>query len=442
MVNFIRNFFQKKADNYAVGSGNQQTVDPQLLYNYQGKIFYRSLRPSERLHLYHAIHSSNPIGHGAVEVLTKMVNSTMVPESGDPETDEQMREVWNDINGHEVNAMLIRSSLIYGYAVGEIVWNNRTLDLERIVVPESHTIRFVSNNFGEIESIRQLIKPTAEPTIPASKMIICRNNPTDSFDLYGCSLFSAAVDQFEALCQILDAQLKVYMRLGKPRYQVNIPSEGLMDEEFRDRIAKTKSVFDQLATGTDLYMPEGVEINIIGAESFGQKFEAETRLLISTILSSIGLPPALMHVNIQSAGTESYARQSILCLQTMLSTLQESLAKSWNQSFWPLVQQLYGMKTAPKMCFDKPRLLEQQQKEAARQAYEQNDWNEVLKGRSLEWYILRRDASLDEYDITVLQQAIEQARIQPQSESNTNPNTNKKSTTKLTDESLSNDSSY
>ena len=119
------------------------------------------------------------------------------------------------------------------------------------------------------------------------------------------------------------------MRLGRPRFAVTINAEGLTPEQFQERIDKTQSVFANLGDldATDLYMPAGTEVKIIGAESFGQRFSDETKLVISNILAAVGIPPALLHVTIQnSAGAESYARQSIIAMQTMIDEIQRSIA--------------------------------------------------------------------------------------------------------------------
>lgn len=432
MVSIIRKLFQQvKA--FAVGKGEQRTTDPRLLLKFAGSRFYNSLRPEERLTLYTAIYKSNPVARGAVETLVKMTNTRMIPKSGDPDTDEAMTEIWETVNGSHANGMLLRSANIWGYSVGEMVYPD--MEFERIAVPLSPDVRLKADQFGNLEYIRQMYRVhQREALIPAAKFIVLQRDQTDTFDMYGASLFEAAVDQFEALCQILDAQLKVYMRLGKPRYVVTIPSEGLTVEEFKSRLEQAKTVFGQLAEGSDLYMPEGVEVKIIGAESFGQKFESETRLLISTILSNTQIPPALLNVNIQSAGTESYARQSVICFTTLLNNLQDACAAAWNKSFWPLAQQLYGLRTTPKMTFERPRLLEQQQEEKAREAKRLNDWWEVVKGRDIEWFVQRLGAKAEEFDLSILKEQVEREREQNVADEISNDETNANASTKLTDE--------
>ncbi len=437
MVGLLKRWFAQ-VKGFAVGSGQQQTTDPRMMYRGLQNRFYNALRPEERLPLYTAIYLSNPVARGAVETLVKMTNSKMVPMSGNPDVDRRMVEIWEEINGHDANAMLVRSAHIWGYSAGEQVWNNATLRMEKVVVPQSPEIRFRADPFGQVNGVRQLARVSKPAEImPADKFVILRRDPTDTFDLYGSSLYEAAVDQFEAVCQILDAQLKVYMRLGKPRFQVNIPAEGLTTEEFQDRIDKTKTVMSTLSEGTDIYVPAGVDIKIIGAEGFGQKFESETRLLISTILSNVGIPPALLNVNIQSAGTESYARQSIICFQTQLGNMQDACAEAWNKSFWRTVQVLEGMPITPKMTFTRPRLLEELQEQKAREAKRVNDWWEVLKGRDIEWFIQRLGANEEEFDINILRAEVIRAREQGTEDKISNPETNAGASTKITDEQAS-----
>ena len=281
----------------------------------------------------------------------------MLPLVDNPQVAKRMLEVWREIDGHTVNSQLIRQSLIYGYACGE--WVSEVLTrMDRVVVPPSIEIRKIPNRQGQIQSYVQLpgfmigrpVSIDGRRQIPPSKMVSVIRDPLTTFDYYGESLFSSALDQFESLAQILDAQIKVYMRLGKPRFQVIVNNEGIAEEEFKDRVNQVKSVFGNLGdlNSADLYTPPGTEVKIIGAESFGQRFADETRLVISNILAALGIPPALLHVTIQSsAGAESYARQSIIAMTTMIDEIQRSIASAWNKTFWPMVQKMERMPVTP-----------------------------------------------------------------------------------------------
>jgi hypothetical protein len=249
--------------------------------------------------------------------------------------------------------------------------------------------------------------------IPALKVIDLTRDQLNSFHYYGSSLFESALDQFDSLCKILDAQIRVYLRLGRPRFQVSINAAGLTPEQFEDRLDKPKKAFAHLGDmdAADIYMPAGSEVKIIGAESFGQRFADESRMVISQILSAVGLPPALLNVVIQSSvGTESYVRQSIIALMSQIDEIQRSLAHSWNSSFWKIVQRMERMPEAPIMGFEKPRLLEQQIEEQARDLRWKNDLREVVHGlRPIEWLALRCGVS-EADDLQALQEQIDNAR--------------------------------
>ena len=176
----------------------------------------------------------------------------------------------------------------------------------------------------------------------------------------------------------------------------------------------------------------GSKASIIGAESFGQKLEAETRLVISTILANVGLPPALLSLNIQSAGAESYARQSIILLQSLLDDMHQTLSDAWNNSFWKVVQQLEGMPSPPLMRFERPRLLETVLEEQGRELRFKNDVEEVVMGiRPVEWLVQKCGAK-EAADPQVLEDMIEQRRMKPQD--GEQPSGDDLQTTKGTDE--------
>jgi len=223
MVKILDKLFSKReyqADPFNVRSGGQRLVDPQLVLN--AERFYVGLRHEDRIGLYHSLYHSMPLAVGAVNVLTKMTNKPIVPKSGNPAVDARMREIWQEINGFRVNDQIIRQSLIYGYSCGEWVAEDMQ-QVTKVFVPESPYIRFVADRQGNITYVRQLAGSVYAPSdersrVPAAKFIILQRDPTSSVDYYGSSLFEAATEQLESLCQILNAQISVYMRLGKPRF--------------------------------------------------------------------------------------------------------------------------------------------------------------------------------------------------------------------------------
>lgn len=444
MVGFLKRLFrQPQQDAFTVTSGGQRIVDPLLILN--ASRFYAGLRREDRLSLYYSIYHSQPLAVGAVNVLVKMCNSRPVFKSGNPQVDARCKEIWAEIRGHEVNAQLMRQGLIYGYSVGEWVSENMQ-QVDRVIVPDSPLIRFVPSRFGVIEFVQQLSGTVFAPLdprgrIPADKFVIYRRDPESSFDYYGASLFESAVEQLESLCQILKAQIAVYMRLGKPRFHVTIDNTGITHEQFKDRLTAVKNHFEQLsdASATDIYLPPGCDVRIIGAESFGQRFADETRLVIQSILAAVGLPPALLHVVTQaSGGAESWVRQSVISLQSILDNIQDSVSTAWNQSFWRIVQQIEGLPVLPKMEFEAPRLLEMLQEEKAREAKRINDLWEVTAGiRPPEW--LAQQCGADAvFDSSALNTFIEGQRMSPQDKDISAEETNKTGQTKYTDERASN----
>lgn len=449
MVNLISRIFrttQPTEDAFEVSSGRQQTIDTRRILTFDRNTYWARLDRWQRLTLFDTIYHSQELATGAVNVLTRFANSRMVPQVDDPAVASRMREIWNEIDGHNVNAQLIRQSLVFGFACGEWVSDDMQT-MNRVVVPPSIEMRKIPDRQGQIQTYVQLpgfgvgrpVSLDGRRQIPAAKIIDVVRDPANSFDYYGRSLFETAVDQYEALCQIMDAQIKVYMRLGRPRFHVTINAEGLTPEQFQDRVNKTKATFATLGdlNSADIYTPAGVDIKIIGAESFGQRFADETRLVVSNILAAVGIPPALLHVQIQaSAGAESYARQSIIAMQTMIDEIQRSVATAWNKRFWQIVQRIEGMPVAPVMGFERPRLLEQSIEETARDLRWKNDFREVVAGiRPLEWLVQRVGATGAD-DIAALREMVENARASgmPQDDQSKPPEAKSDSQTKVTDE--------
>lgn len=447
MVGAIKRIFRPMIKPFAVKRGAQRTVDTRFLLLDRSK-FFTGLRPEEKLDLFDSIYQNNPIASGAVNSICKLINTRIIPQSDNPAIDKRMREIWQKLNLHSVNEMLIRQALIFGYSVCEYSWDDNTLEMDRMFVPQTRQVRFQTNRQGDIENIIQFpsrafgatLSPNLIPPIPAGKFIIVQHDKTDTADFYGNSLFAAAVDQFESICKILRAQIKVFERLGSPRYMVEVENEGLTEEQYNVRLDQVRSVFQNLADGEDIFSTPGTKASIIGTESFGQKTEAESRLVISMILARIGLPPPLLSLNIQSAGAESYARQSIILLQSLLDDLQQTLADAWNNSFWRMIQILEGFPTAPKMSFHRPRLLETLMVEEGRELQFQNDMNEVVAGiRPLEWLVQKCGAK-EAADPQALQAMIEQRRSKPQ-EDEQQSSGDKLENTKGTDEIASNNKS-
>lgn len=444
MVGLLKQFFRPQPPPFDVGSGGQRIVDPLLMLNAQR--FYVGLRREDRLTLFHSIHHSQPLATGAVNVLTKMCNARPLFKSGNPEVDARCKQIWAEIKGHEVNAQLMRQGLIYGYGVAEWVSEDMTR-VDRVVVPDAPLVRFVADKFASITHVQQLTGTVFSPgdaktRIPANKFIIYRRDPESSFDYYGASLFESAVEQVDAICQIMKAQIKVYMRLGTPRFHVTVDNTACTPEQYRDRLEACKKHFAGLAdpSATDVFLPPGCEVKIIGAESFGQRFADETRLVIQSILAAVGIPPALLHVVTQaSGGAESWVRQSVISLQSILDNIQDGMASAWNTSFWRVVEAIENMPTTPRMEFEAPRLLEMLQEEQARQAKYQNDLTEVIAGiRPPEWLAQQCGAD-DAYDLNALTEYVERQRSNPQENKEFgSAETNKNGQTKYTDQQASN----
>jgi len=432
---FLQRLFntQKPDDNFDIGSGDQQLVHPTLLLN--AEKFAIGLRQEEKLILYKAIYYSNPLGMAAVSTLTNLVNTQIVGKSGDAESDQRMKEVWADIDGGCINDQLLKNANKYGYAVGEIVAPGMEY-IDRVVVPDSPNIRFHLDRYGQTKYIRQTtyrMSDGSKGLIPAAKFVIFRRDPASQWDAYGASIYESSVQYYENVARILDAQIKIYMRIGRPRYHIQVPSQGLTVEQFKDRLTKTKAAIRNLGDDktTDVYSPESVEIKIIGAEGWGIKFAEETRLQLQAIMASAGLPPALLHITTQAPGAESYLRQVIVSLQSQLVAQQNAIAAAWNKSFWPLVAKIERLKTVPVMAFQKPRLLEQLIEEEAREKKFENDKREVQHGiRSPEW-LSQQCGQAKPFDPKLLKQ---KSTEDTEEKEGTMPNSIKaSSTTKVTD---------
>src|SRR5687767_5837692 len=121
MVGLLKRLFAApQPQPFAVVDGGQRIVDPLITLN--GTRIYAGLRREDRLALYHSLYYSMPIATSGVNVLTKLVNTRPIFKSGNAAVDRRCAEIWQEINGHQVNDSLIRQSLMYGYSVGEIVY--------------------------------------------------------------------------------------------------------------------------------------------------------------------------------------------------------------------------------------------------------------------------------------------------------------------------------
>lgn len=441
---FISRFFSPAQEPFAIATGRQLNIDSTRFLILDKNTQWAHLDRWQKLALFESIYRGQEIATGAVNLLTRFINTCMVPETENVAIARRMQQIWQDIDGPQINAMLIRQSLVFGFSVGEWVSDDMQT-MSRVVVPPSIEIRKVPDRFGNIETYLQL--PGFDPfrgrsidgrtAIPAIKMIDVVRDPLHSYHYYGSSLFESALDQFESLCKILDAQIRVYMRLGRPRFQVSVNAEGLTPEQLQDRIDQTKSAFVSLGDidASDIYMPAGTEVKIIGAESFGQRFADESRMVLSQICSGIGLPASLLNIVLQQSGnTESFVRQQVIALMSQIEEIQRSIAHAWNRSFWKVVAAMERMPETPIMSFEKSRLLEQSMEEQGRDLCFKNDLREVVYGiRPIEWLASRCGVSEPD-DMEALQAQIDNARAMTEPQDLNTPDANKvDSTTKATD---------
>jgi hypothetical protein len=433
--------YAKEPQPFAIATGRQLTIDSSRLFILDKSTQWARLDRWQKLTLFEAIYRGQEIATGAVNLLTRFINTPMVPETENVEIAKRMNQIWRDIDGPTVNAMLIRQSLVFGFSCGE--WCSSDMEtMDGVVVPPSIELRKIPDRQGQIESYVQL--PGFSPwgttvdgrtPVPAIKMIDVVRDPMHSFHYYGSSLFESALDQFESLCKILDSQIRVYLRLGRPRFQVTVNADGLTPEQLQERINQTKQKFATLGDldSSDIYMPAGTEIKIIGAESFGQRFADESRMVLSQICSGIGLPASLLNIVLQQSGnTESFVRQQVIALMSQIEEIQRSISHAWNRSFWKVVQRMERMPEAPSMSFEKSRLLEQTLEEQGRDLCFKNDFREVVHGiRPIAWLAQRCGASEPD-DIRALTKQVENARTlsEPQELSSSDID----STTKATDE--------
>jgi hypothetical protein len=445
MVAFWKRLFASppppQAPAFAVASGAPQIIDP--LMQWTAERLYAPLRREDRLTLYHTMYYSMPLAHGAVEVLTKLVNTTPVFKSGNAAVDARARQIWAEINGHQVNESLVRQHLIYGYSVGESVYPTMRR-VERVTVPESPMMRFKADKSGVITDAVQVAGTIYAPNIgqqkskvPASKCIILRRDPVSTFDYYGGSLFESAVDTLIDLSRALHATVSVAMRIGKPRLLVTIPAEGLTPEQFRDRMDKAMQTVAKLNRDetTDIGLPLGCDIKVIGSETF-TPFEKELWSLKEMLCAGFTLPPLLLNILTTSGqGSESVGRQVVIQLQTILSDIQESNAAAWNSSFWPLVAKLEGMPVVPVMEFQFNRLLEQLVEEEGRAAQFAQDALEVAWGIREDEWLAQQCGATGIVDPTAFNQMVDALResAQPPKQEPNSPETNKNGQTKVTD---------
>ncbi len=450
LPHFISRLFESPKRAFAVRkgyapipSGEQIVKDTRLLFTPQH--FFVGLNPWEKVLLYESLSRSNPIANGSVSTLVRLCNTKPNWKSGNPQVDARSREIWNQVDGYRVNQTGLRQDLIAGFGITE--WSLLPQPNEyKLTIPPSREIRVRADESGNVNEFVQLPGWTGQAagiaglrTIPRAKCMYSVVNPEHSFDYYGDSLYSSAIDQFADVAAILKAQVRVYQRLGEPRFVVEIPADGLTEEEFTQRITMTQNAMDNLKPGEDLHVPAGVKVSILGADGFGQKFRDECNYQISSILSAVGLPAAMLNLAINAGSTESWIRQIVIVLQTQLRQYQATRAAAWNRDFWPVVAALEGMPVVPVMEFAPPRLLEELQREKAREAKFLNDKREVIAGfRSLEWLAQQCDCP-DIDDPEAAQEWLEHQRASGgDDETISNEETNAGSITKGSDSSATN----
>jgi hypothetical protein len=449
LPSFIARFFEKQPEPFAIATGRQLSIDSSRFFILDKSTQWARLDRWQKLTLFESIYRSQEIATGAVNLLTRFINTPMYPETENVEIAKRMNQIWRDIDGPTINAMLIRQSLVYGFACGEWVSDDMQT-MSRVVVPPSIEIRKIPDRRGVVESYVQLPGFSAfrgttvdgRTPIPSIKMIDVVRDPLNSFHYYGSSLLESALDQFESLCRILDCQIRVFTRCGQPRFCVTLDPTGCTPEEMESRLALVKKQFATMGEldSSDIYMPAGAEIKIIGAESFGQRFADESRMVLSQICSGIGLPASLLNIVLQQSGnTESFVRQQVIALMSQIEEIQRSISHAWNRSFWKVVQRMERMPEAPSMSFEKSRLLEQGLEETGRDLCFKNDLREVVYGiRPIEWLASRCGVS-EPADLAALQSQIDNARSmsEPQDLSSSDA----ESRTKATDERASSNTS-
>lgn len=413
-------FRSNGADPFDVASarGNQQIVDPRLMLTSQ--VFYAPFRREDRIPLFYSLYYNSPIFQGAVNVICKMCVTEPIFRSGDPDVDALCKDIWRQIGGRQVTDQLMRQGCIYGYAAGEIVTDDEMTTVQRVVVPDSPLIRFVPNKQGVITDVRQLIGTVFSSqannergAIPAGKFIIYRRDPVSAFDYYGSSLAESCLAMFDNLCAILDAEVAVMLRLGKPRWVVRIPSDGVSPEMFHDRLAKMRAIMEQWGNSKyeDVIVPEGVDISILGADGFGQRYTEEVRSIVSCILAGLGIPPSLLHVTIQgSGGAETWVRQSTIALMSIFDAIQEGICEAWNTTFWTTVAAMYNLPVVPRMSLTRPRLLERIQEATGAEKEFNNALREVIFGIRPPEYLAQIVDAPDIDDPEALQDMIVKAR--------------------------------
>lgn len=434
----------RQADPFAIVSGSQQTIDPALVLSAQR--FHVGLRREDKLGLYNSIYYGVGVCRAGVDNLTRMINTPIIPKSGNPDVDRRTLQIWDELNCGEKNEMLIRQGNIFGYSLAEWVSDDmQTMD--KLHVPQSWEMRFVADKYANITDVIQLagtVYSIGDPRrrIPASKYIIYQRDKVSDTDYYGSSLYESIVENVEALCQTMRAQLSVMLSIGKPRFVVTIDNMGVTEEEYRKRLDLVTKRLDDLADpeSTNLALPPA-DVKVIGAERYGARFADELANILSMILSGMSLPAELLNIEIKrSGGAESGVRQKMLALQSMITNQQRSLAAAWNKSFFQIVQRMERMPVAPKIEFSRTRILDELQVEKAREARRVNDLHDLATGLIDEQTYSQRQGVLTPDDLAALTEIKGRLRESYSLDGKgiSNSETNAVSNTKETDERASN----
>lgn len=440
-MGLLSKLFQKQPtpDPFAVRTGEQLIIDTKRFLTPGKAPFYASLRPEEKLILYDVIYKTVPLANAAINIITRLVNTRPIPSSGNADVDARTKEIWDELNCHDINSQLIRQANIAGFAAIEWISDDMRR-INKLVCPKSTELRVVPDKWGNIIEFLQtpgyMLGTTQgkRRTIPRVKMLFLQNQPTDFSDFYGSSIMESAVDDIERLQTIIKCTMQVFQRMGYPRFQLTLDATDLGPEVLAQRLDLLKTEFAKVPTGSDIYMPAGVEVKVIGGETLGKKILQETLLVLSNITSVLGVPTALLNIMVGNTSAESYLRQIIISFQTQIHSMQMATAAAWNRDIFPVVQRLENLPVQPRIIFQKPRLLEIEQEQKGIALERANRWWLVKAGiKTIEWFVMQETGSTEIADLQAAEKFLEASRASGEEPTTDTQDVNANANTKVTD---------
>lgn len=249
---------------------------------------------------------------------------------------EQVRRMLYADGMLQAQRQLLMSSLLYGYAVAEILWavNSRHYEIVGLKVRKSH--RFVFTPKGEV-ALRREGSLTVDQ-LPQEKMVILRSGALDADSPYGRGLGYNLYwpVHFKRLAQ------KWWARLGEnhgvPSLILNYPANASQEQK-----ARAFAALDAVMNNSRIALPESMKAHLVEARSKGEPLQEQIAyydrliskiILTETMTSDEGSSRAQAEVHDK--------RLEILCREDsrqLDAVLQKQLVSRYVAANWPQAEE-------------------------------------------------------------------------------------------------------